>query len=211
MKQLIFAILVITVFNANIFAQDSNEDLRERFSIGIKAGGNLSNVYDEQGDNFVADPKLGFVGGVFLNMPLGALIGIQPALLYSQKGFKGDGSFLGTKYSFTRTSTFLDVPILLAIKPTNFITILGGPQYSYLLKQKDEFNGPGVSVDQEDEFKNDDIKKNIFGLTGGVDINVNNIVIGARAAWDVSKNGEPGSNTPRYKNVLYQATIGLRF
>ncbi|MFZ1228623.1 MAG: porin family protein [Saprospiraceae bacterium] len=137
MKQFIFAILVITVFNANIFAQDSNEDLRERFSIGIKAGGNLSNVYDEQGDNFVADPKLGFVGGVFLNMPLGALIGIQPALLYSQKGFKGDGSFLGTKYSFTRTSTFLDVPILLAIKPTNFITILGGPQYSYLLKQKD--------------------------------------------------------------------------
>ena len=90
MKQFIFAILVITVFNANIFAQDSNEDLRERFSIGIKAGGNLSNVYDEQGDNFVADPKLGFVGGVFLNMPLGALIGIQPALLYSQKGFKGD-------------------------------------------------------------------------------------------------------------------------
>ncbi|MBK9396519.1 MAG: hypothetical protein IPN55_04495 [Saprospiraceae bacterium] len=40
MKQFIFAILVITVFNANIFAQDSNEDLRERFSIGIKAGGN---------------------------------------------------------------------------------------------------------------------------------------------------------------------------
>lgn len=223
MKKLIIAIIFfanylnLSVAQETVYVQEArspqetNEDLRERPTFGIKAGGNLSNMYDSQNEDFVADPKLGFAGGIFINIPLGALLGVQPAVMYSQKGFEGDGRILTNEYSFTRTSHFIDVPILLAIKPASFITILGGPQYSYLLKQENKFNSSLITVEQEEEFDNDDIRKNIFGLTGGVDININNVVLGARAAWDIQQNGDNNDDQLRYKNVLYQATIGLRF
>ena len=210
MKKLIIAVMITATFVGFLQAQ-SNADMRDKFSIGVRVGGNLSNVYDEQGDNFVADAKLGFVAGGFLSIPIGSFLGVQPGAYYSQKGFEGSGNILGSPYAFNRTSSFLDIPILLEIKPISFLTIVAGPQYSYLLRQKDEFETNLGTVEQEQEFENDDIRKNIFGLTGGVDINVNNFVIGARAAWDVQRNGDDGSDTPRYKNVLYQATLGLRF
>jgi hypothetical protein len=51
-----------------------------------------------------------------------------------------------------------------------------------------------------------------MGLVGGVDFNVNNLVLGLRAAWDIKKNeGDGNSSTPRYKNMLFQATVGFRF
>lgn len=210
MKKLLMAVLFMASVSGILQAQ-SNDDIRERLSIGLRVGGNLSNVYDEQGDNFVADNKIGFVAGGFLSIPIGRFLGFQPGAYYSQKGFEGSGNILGAPYAFTRTSSFLDIPLLLEIKPVGFLTIVAGPQYSYLLRQKDEFETNLGTVEQEEEFENDDIRKNIFGLTGGVDFNVNNLVIGARAAFDVQRNGEDGSNTPRYKNVLYQATIGWRF
>jgi hypothetical protein len=132
-------------------------------------------------------------------------------VIYSEKGFKATGAFLGSNYSATRTTTYIDVPILLAIKPVSFLTILAGPQYSFLVKQENNFTSSLAVVDQQKIFDNDNIRKNTLGLTGGVDINLSNFVIGARAGWDVqNNNGDGSSTTPRYKNAWYQATIGYR-
>ena len=62
--------------------------------------------------------------GAFLSLPVGKLIEIQPEVIYSEKGFKATGAFLGSNYSATRTTTYIDVPILLAIKPISYLTIL---------------------------------------------------------------------------------------
>jgi hypothetical protein len=98
------------------------------------------------------------------------------------------------------------------VKPIEYVTLLFGPQYSYLLKQKDEFTGGSLSSVQEQEFENDDIRKNTFSLIGGVDINVDNLVLGVRGGWDLkNNNGDGTSTTPRYKNMWYQATVGYRF
>lgn len=212
MKYKIFMIAAIAYMASNVYAQSTESDLREELKFGVKVGANYSNVYDEQGDNFNADPKFGLATGVFLAIPIGKYLGIQPELLFSQKGFKATGTFLGSKYDFTRTTNYLDIPLLIAIKPVPNLTILAGPQYSYLMKQNDEFSGGGLSYTQEDEFKNDDIRKNTLCFLGGVDINLNRFVIGARAGWDITKNnGDGSSTTPRYKNVWYQATIGYSF
>ena len=104
-------------------------------SIGIKAGANLSNIYDSQSSDFQADPKLGFAAGGFLSIPIGNFLAVQPELLFSQRGFQGSGSVLLSNYSFTRTTNYIDIPLLLAFKPIPFITILAGPQYSYLISQ----------------------------------------------------------------------------
>lgn len=119
---------------------------------------------------------------------------------------------LGTTYTLTRITNYIDVPLLVAVKPIELLTILAGPQYSYLLKQKDDFSGGIITGSQVQEFDNDNLRKNTFCFVGGVDVNIQNIVIGARAAWDLkNNNGDGTSNTPRYKNMWYQLTLGYRF
>lgn len=195
-----------------VSAQENITDVRAKLMFGLKAGVNYSNVYDTQGEAFRANPKLGFAGGAFLAIPLGTYFGIQPEVLYSQKGFQATGNILGSSYNLTRTSSYVDFPLLFAFKPSEFITILAGPQYSYLVKQKDEFKNESTSIAQETEFGNENVRKNTLCFTGGLDLTMKHIVLGARAGWDVqNNNGDGSSTTPRYKNMWYQATIGYRF
>lgn len=210
MKKIILLIVTgISIVN-NCNAQET--DLRERLTFGLKAGLNYSNVYDTQGEQFRASSKFGLAAGGFLAIPIGKYIGIQPELLISQRGFHATGIILGKTYDFTRTTSYIDVPLLFSFKPSEFITVIGGPQYSYLVKQTDVFANALTSIEQEQEFENDNIRKNIMCFTGGLDITLKHIVLGMRAGWDVqNNNGDGSSTTPRYKNVWYQGTIGYRF
>jgi hypothetical protein len=207
MKKTLLVTAVFAFFVNNIYGQESIS----KFQLGIKAGANYSNIYDSKGDAFSADSKLGFAGGVFLAIPIGKFLGIQPEILYSQKGYKQTGSFLGSTYDLTRTTDYIDIPLLISIKPVNFLTIQVGPQYSYLTKQKDVFANSLTTIEQQNEFKNNNIRKNILCFVGGLDINLKRIVIGTRAGWDVQNNNGDGTSTnPRYKNAWVQATLGFR-
>ncbi len=211
LKRITLAVLALAS-TATINAQENDSDKENSLRIGVKAGLNYSNVYDERGDDLLADGKFGLAGGAFLSIPIGDFFGIQPEFLFSQKGFQATGSVLGLNYELTRTSTFIDVPLFFAVRPVPFITILAGPQFSYLINQKDEFTSSVSSFAVEQEFNNDNIRKNVMCFVGGVDINISHIVVGARAGFDFQDNAGDGTNsTPRYKNVWYQATVGIRF
>jgi len=216
MKNSILLLAIFAFSGFNSYSQTetttSTTDHRNNLSFGVKLGLNYSNVYDAQGENFVADAKFGFALGGFVSIPTGTFIGIQPELLYSQKGYKSSGKFLGNSYSMTRTTDFLDVPIYFVVKPVENISLLFGPQFSYLLKKTDDFTGGSLSASDVQNYTNDNIRKNIFGFSGGIDLNVDHLVIGVRVAWDTTtNNGDGTSFTPRYKNICYQATIGYRF
>jgi len=218
MKKIILITAMAITLVTKVNAQDDNKkeenktDFRGDLLFGLKAGANYSNVYDMQGEAFQADPKLGLAAGVFLAIPIGKYLGIQPEVLYSQKGFQATGVILGNTYNLSRTTSYIDVPLLFSFKPSEFITLLAGPQYSYLMKQKDVFTNGTTTTEQQKEFTNDNIRKNIFGIAAGIDLTLKHIVIGVRAAWDVQNNNGDGTSTaPRYKNVWYQATIGYRF
>lgn len=199
---------LLALLAGTALAQDDRENLR----FGLKAGINVSNVYDEQGDDFVADPKLGFVGGGFLSIPIGKYLGVQPEVLYSQKGFRSSGSFLGLDYQATRTLGFLDIPLYVQFKPAPQLTIMAGPQYSFLLHRTDRFESDVFDDEQQEDFENDNIRKNILGVATGIDVNMNRFVLGLRGAWDLQhNNGDGTSDSPRYKNVLFQATLGAKF
>jgi len=213
MKKAIIMIALVAFATTSLKAQTTTTtDNRGKLTLGVKAGTNYSNVYDSEGEDFVADGKFGLAAGAFVVVPLGKIFGIQPEVLYSQKGFKSTGTFLGTNYEMTRTTDFIDVPILISIKPVEYVSLLFGPQFSFLMKQTDDFTGGSLSTSQQDEFDNSNLRKNIFGLTGGVDFNIDHLVIGLRGGWDVKNNdGDGNSTTPRYKNMWYQATIGYKF
>jgi hypothetical protein len=210
MKYLILGILITSVVTAGqIKAQ---EDLRDQFGAGLKVGINSSNLYDTKSEDFSNDPKLGLAFGGFLSIPLGKVIGFQPEVMYSQKGYKGSGNLLVTNYEYTRKTDYLDIPLQLQIKPAPFLTLLAGPQYSFLLNKGIDFDAGSISVDQQNDIENNDIRKNTLGAVVGLDLNISRLFLSGRLAWDLQHNDSDGSSfSPRYKNTVIQATIGVRF
>jgi len=212
MKNLILTIVSVAFITSISVAQENETDFREQLQFGGKVGVNYSNVYDSQGDEFHADAKCGLVAGGFVAIPIGKYIGLQPEILFSQKGFHATGVILGSTYKISRTTSYIDVPLFFSLKPSEFITVLAGPQFSYLIKQKDTFSSSPASYAQEQEFKTDNIRKNTLCFIFGGDINLKHIVLGARVGWDIQNNtGDGTSTTLRYKNVWYQATVGYKF
>ncbi len=201
--------LALACIIGNAIAQ-SKSSSKSNIKLGVKLGANYSNVFDEKDNSFEADSKFGLAVGGFASIPFAQFFAFQPEILFSQKGFKGTGTFLGSSYKFTRTTNFIDIPLLLVIKPSQNFSLVVGPQYAFLLNQKDEFTTSSTSAAQQQEFNNDNIRKNILSVLTGFDVTGKNIVFGARVGWDVqNNNGDGTSSTPRYKNVWYQATIGF--
>jgi hypothetical protein len=210
MKKII-VIAALMIFAINISAQQENVDSRTKIYFGAKIGANLSNVYDAKGETFTTNPKVGFATGIFASIPIGRYLGIQPEILFSQRGYRSSGTFLFVDYTTTHTSNYIDFPLLAALKLGPGFTLLAGPQVSFLVSQRVVTKGD-LTSDQQQQFDNDNLRKNTLCVTGGFDINVHNMVIGGRAGWDIQNNNGDGTSTnPRYKNVWYQATIGFRF
>ena len=103
------------------------------------------------------------------------------------------------------------MPILVQFKPIEYFTLLAGPQFSYLLNEKNVYTFGSNSSEQEQAFSNEDVRNNILGFVVGADVTVKAFVLSARAGWDFQNNNKNGvSTTPRYKNQFLQLTIGFR-
>lgn len=217
-------VFAIAVFAAtNVSAQETitpsaDDDNRDQFGFGIKAGLNIANIYDEENNDYVAESKPGFFAGAFVSAPLGTLFGLQPEINYSQKGFKSSGTFaddtlLETDYEFERTASYLDIPVLVQIKPTKFLTFLVGPQYSYLLDVKDDLDFGDASIENEQELDDDDYKRNMFGIVVGAEANYKGFFFTARGGFDLTKTESDGDidDSPRYKNQVIQFGLGYTF
>jgi hypothetical protein len=204
-------LLTLLAFISNLAISQAQTRFGDGFKFGVKAGANYSNVYDAQGEQFTADGKIGFAGGVFLEVPITDYIGVRPEVLYSQKGFKATGQYLSVPYTFTRTTDYIDIPLLLTLKPTPMFSLFGGPQFSFLTKQKDVFASTLLTTQQQQDFSNDNYRKNLMSLTAGFGINMGPAALDLRANFDLqNNNGDGTTTTPRYKNAWYQATIGIR-
>ena len=210
-KSLILVFALSTGLLSSVYGQ-SDIDFRERFTGGLKAGANYSNVWDDNDQEFEADGKVGFAGGAFISIPIGKFLGIQPEVLFSQKGFQADGILLGNTYSMKRTLNYLDIPLQVQVKPAEFLTLLAGPQFAFLMSEKTTYMYGANGIEQEQAFNNDNIRKNMLGFITGLDINISHFVLSGRFGWDFQKNNADGSaETPRYKNHWLQMTVGFRF
>jgi hypothetical protein len=210
MKKLIALIaLAVTGLTFTAAAQDgSTTESKVRF--GLKAGFNLSNVYDQQGNDNNTDVKMGLAAGAFLHVPLGSSLGFQPELLFSQKGFRGTGQALGATYEFSRTTSYFDVPLLLAFKPGSNVALLAGPHISYLLAQRDQVKTGDYSAVHDQNFNNDNPRRNTVGLMAGADFYLRPVILATRIGWDFTDNNGDGTSTsPAYKNAWLQLCVGF--
>lgn len=217
MKKSILLVAGLGLFFGKIGAQEmapvtnTQTDLRSKITLGAKLGTNYSNIYKVENEVFNADAKFGYAAGVFFAIPLGAMYGVQPEALFTQKGFKGKGEIKGESYTFSRTTNHLDIPLLFAVKPTEFVTLLAGPVWSYLFGQTDAYTYGSTMVSNETSFSNSKLRKNTLGFTAGLDLTMKHLVVGLRVGWDLQKNNGDGTTaTTLYKNNWFQGTVGYR-
>lgn len=193
-------------------AQQTQTDKRGSTYYGLKFGVNYSSIYDAKGEPFNVDPKLGLAFGGFVAFPISKLFGLQSEMLLSEKGYKATGIILGNTYAYTHTSTYLDMPLFLTVKPSNSLTLLAGGRYSYILDVTDRFDPTKYSVLQKELLQKDNTTGGSLSVGTGIDLNIKRFVLSGRANWDLTNNRLDvlGSTTPFYKNVWYQLTVGFR-
>ena len=107
-------------------------------SFGVLGGLNLANI---SGADFSPKMKTGFHIGALLNIRFGALLGLQPELLFSQQGFKTNDD--------NCTFNYLSLPIMIKLYISNGLHIAAGPYFSYLLGVSPEsitVNGPKAVI-----------------------------------------------------------------
>ena len=206
MRKLIF--LTIGLFISGFSNAQTDNNL---VSLGAKAGINISNIVKDDGNNnFNTDYLLGFHAGLTLDIPLVERLVFTPEILYSTKGYKSNSTF----GDFTQTTHFLDVPLLASVSVSAKFILVICPQVSFLLQANNKFESDfGTTERKIVEDDSDRFKKNLVGGVIGFRLDINDQVgFNGRYALDFQKNNENGSSqTPEYKNQVFQIGLGIKF
>jgi hypothetical protein len=157
--------------------------------LGLRAGANYSNLAGNVKNQATYNNKVGFLGGVMLNIPVAAdgFFAVQPEVLYSQKGFENKPTeytnILGTKQTREGTVSYnyLDVPVLLKINAGGFIAE-AGPQYSYLISANDQtrttttsgLGGSPTTTESQNQKDVSGLNRNELGYLAGIGYQADN-------------------------------------
>jgi len=175
-KNTLLLIVVGLIFSVQTFAQ---------VQIGIKAGGNLNHMkFDidkDYGDEPETKTKMGFHIGLITDIPLlESALSLQPALLYSNRGYSVDfEKMLDDQFDDIDVDmddyeghvrlnyNYIELPINLVYKNSGF-QISAGPYFAVGIdggfKHDFSFEADGEDFDSDDFFDEDSYKlKPVFG------------------------------------------------
>lgn len=197
-------ILAIGAFAAVLAApRPAAADVR----FGLKGGANVANVNGDFGTNVSNwKSRVGFCGGIFIELNFGRLLTIQPEVLYTMKGAQAtveEGALSGTgKLRFD----YIEIPILLKIRiPT-------GSVHPFV------FAGPAVGFDLKSTFQDitgtssDVAKKVDWSAVLGAGLQLgSSLHIDARYTLGLQKLEVPEVGSFDLKNGVLSATLGLAF
>lgn len=211
MKRVFIAALALLVVGA-VQAQDKASSNGPSF--GIKGGVSFSNIIKTDDSNFETDYVTGFNAGIFIGIPIVDRLSFQPEVMFSQKGYKSERTGVLGNGTLTQVTNWIEVPVLAKIEAANGFNIYLGPQVSFLTRTKNNYEGT-FSSSQQTTYENDadKFKKSIVGgvLGAGFDL-TNNVSLNGRYALDFQKNNENGtSETPAFKNQVWQVGLGIKF
>lgn len=173
MKKL-FLLTVVFLFVFNITTKAAG------ISLGLKGGLTIANAsgsfIDDMAEEMNADvgAKMGFLGGIFVDLGLSENFGIQPEILYISKGIKATGEEDDVEFTSTVNLTYLEIPLLLKLKipasPQLGFQILAGPTIAMNLASNVVIESDGAIV--EDEDIKDDIKSTDMGVSFGAGVGI---------------------------------------
>ena len=168
MKKNIWLLGCLCFFAAGVSsarADDSSPTGLAAPRLGIEGGLDLAN-FNGQNGNDAPGTGAGFVGGGFLELPLGPGFSLRPELLFEQK----DGALNANPFQ----RDYLEVPVLLDITLVSPLSLLLGPSLDGNL-----YNS-GLNAGGANNFNNGDL-----GLVGGAQMNFASFLVSGRYEWEV--------------------------
>lgn len=156
--------------------------------IGIKGGLNYANFTATE---IQTDAITSYHAGALLEIGITKSFALQPELLYSTQGASYDNA-LG---EFKNELGYVSIPFLLKINLSESLSLEAGPQASFLLSKKDEFD-----LRDYNSFE--------FAGAGGLGLQLtDNLFIQARyilGLTEISRNAQA-------KNSVFQLSAGILF
>ena len=224
----IFLLIVALVIVNNTFSQakfgiKAGFNFASVSNVKVSASGMSMDIYEKEG------MSVGFNTGVFANISLGDIIGFQPELLFSLQGGKqklnslladAAGMPAGAKISYQ--FGYIQLPLLLEIKPVENLGILAGPQLGFNISKKATATYGGesetISGSEFNDEYGDGFKSFDAGLILGLQYTIQKVTIGARYNFGLTNSldfsetfdGVRGS-AKGWKNSVFQLGVGLLF
>lgn len=210
---------------AAVFAQTGNA----RPSFGILIGTNIATISDADqgigdlvGGSFNKKYRVGLNAGVFMKIPLGGMLSLQPEVHYAQNGVSITSS-AGSVSSIDLKLDYVEVPVLLrldaggagaAVHPI----LLAGASAAYRIKCSLSGTGGGTSVSQQCDSgtsSEDPFKKSDFSLVGGAGIAFasmgHSLSLQARYTHGLSSIATNNTDTSNPKNRAFAVLLGIGF
>lgn len=177
---------------------------------GIKGGMNVSSISDDGYDD--TKSKVGYYGGVFVNIPASESFSIQPEVIYNNLGSEVKGTVLGNSYSQKLNLNYITVPVMFQYKATPQFYLEAGPEFGFLVSadSKTTWNNSTSTAElDKDNFNNFNMG---VGLGAGFDI-TKNVGINARYVAgfsDITKESGPSTDA-KNKNNTFQVGLNFKF
>ena len=220
---------------ACVFILSGNLLTAQNIGIGVRAGANFSNIVSKDANDNVWRNNInpGFHVGVTYDLPLAGVVYLQPAALFSTKGYSSTSNSATTDSKYSETPYYLEVPVNLLLKPEigpDRLLVGFGPYVAYGLggKWKDKMTGSGSNTetgklefinDWKDESDKNDVeaygKKVDFGLNvlGGYEFS-NSLSIQLNGQYGLANlrpnvDGKKPENS--FKNIGFGISLGYKF
>jgi opacity protein-like surface antigen len=188
---------------------------------GVKAGLNVSQTGGgtlNSEDFNASDMLVGFHAGAYVNFNFGPIIGLQPEVVFSMQGEKETENNISGKTHLS----YINIPVLLAIKPVPNFSIFVGPQVGinvYKGMSIGDYSVSGSTLDDALEASGIKINTVDFAAVLGVQYTIiNHLTIGARynfgltSAYGLTEEAkDAGASLSGAANRVIQISVGWIF
>ncbi|MFM7839842.1 MAG: outer membrane beta-barrel protein [Chitinophagaceae bacterium] len=170
------------------------------FHLGIKGGANLFKI-DNQA--FKEGFNYGYHLGGFAEINFSKKLGLQPEVLWSQTSYKTATNIQtllpGSLPDLNVQLNYLQIPLLVSVKPSKLLTLQAGPQFGILIDE-----GKSLLQNGGNAFKTGD-----FSLLAGLQLNLLGLRVGGRYAVGLNNVSDVG-NQSNWKNQGWQLYVGFK-
>lgn len=228
MKKSLFFACFFAVSIISATAQDIKYGVQAGLNVAGFSGKDVSNInegLEDIGLDLNPKPKTGFHFGGYAIIYYNEFISYQPGLYFSSRGFRindsfsfsnsgGDMATIDIEYVYS--SYYLDAPLLARVELSSGFSVLLGPQFSFLLADKENFTGSIGEVSGSTRSRNiDDVKNVDVAITIGASYDLP-MGFHVSAAYDLGlrsvldKNNLEGDPAKVY-NRVFKLSVGYTF
>jgi hypothetical protein len=179
MKRMFAITMILTAILTTMTLTAESQEI----SSGIKGGLTMSNLYIDGNDIDDENARFGFHAGLFSQIMYLESFGIQPELLYTSKGTDATYEGLIDK-SVDFDLNYLEIPVLLVLRPLEILEIHAGPYIGLLLQSNVEYSG---IIEGQDEIDRDNFNSLDYGIGAGAALNLGNVQAGVRYNFGLQK------------------------